>query len=150
MRKLLMVIFFLLTAVYSFSQPDSIYAKVQITSISMTEHREWIDTSIVITLQKFGCSDIVRMGKIDEIEIGFQFELFKSNLGEKNSIQLGIAFFTKEGGKWKMYYEPTYRSTEYKIIGDKSGVSEKDITHVGTGMQGLQVDYQTQVYIIKK
>lgn len=150
MRKYIFIGLLLLQNYFSFSQSDNIYAKVQVTSISMNEHREWIDTSIVIILQKFGCSDIVSMGKIDDLQIGLQFELFKSNLGEKNSIQLGIAFFTKDGGKWKMYHDPIYRSTEYKIIGDESGISEKDIAHAGTGVQDLQADYQTQVYIIKK
>lgn len=150
MKKYLIVILVLLSANFSFSQTDSVYVKVEITSVSINEHRQWIDTSIVVISEKFGPTEIINLGKIDDIEVGFQFELYRSGLAEKDKLILGIAFFTKKEGKWKPYQEPSYRSLEYKTIAGKSGFSEQDISHAGTSIQDLQVDYQTQIYIIKK
>ena len=51
MRKL----FFITSILFwhtSFCQIDSIYARIEIKSISLQEHRTWIDTSIVITREK--------------------------------------------------------------------------------------------------
>jgi hypothetical protein len=150
MKKYIIVILVLLSANCSFSQTDSVYAKVEITSVSINEHRQWIDTSIVVISEKFAPTGIINLGKIDEIEVGFQFELYKSGLAEKDNIILGIAFFTKNEGKWKLYQSPSYRSFEYKTIASKSDLSEKDIAHAGIGIQDLHIDYQTQIYIIKK
>lgn len=150
MRKFPLVIFFLLTAVHSFTQTDSIFAKIEITSVSINEHRSWIDTSIIITLEKFGHTDIISLGKIDSIEIGFQFELLKSYLGEKTIIMNGIAFFTKKDGKWQMHFNPTYRVPECKTVSNRSAISENDFGHAGLGMQDLQIEFKEVCYILKK
>ena len=61
-----------------------------------------------------------------------------------------MAFFTKEEGNWKMYQNPTYGNPEFKTIASRTEISEQDISHASTGIQDLQVEYQTQVYIFKK
>jgi hypothetical protein len=150
MKKYFLMASIFLSSYISFSQTDSVYAKVEITSVSMIEHRKWIDTSIVILLNKFEHTGIINLGKIDEIQIGLQFELFKSDLGEKDKIILGIAFFTKEEEKWKMYQNPIYNPLEYKIIKSKADIVEDEyIGRAGTSIQDLQVEYQTHLFIIR-
>lgn len=150
MRKLVLVIFFLFSAVYSFTQTDSIYAKLEITSVSINEHRSFIDTSIIITLEKFGHTDIISLGKIDTIEVGFQFELLKSYLGEKPIIIKGIAFFIKKDGKWQLHFNPTFRVPECKTISDRSAMSENDFGHAGVGIKDLQIEFKEVCYVLKK
>src|SRR5688500_7138917 len=115
--------FFFITSILfwhtSFCQIDSIYARIEIKSISLQEHRTWIDTSIVITREKFGRSEIISLGTIDGMEIGFQFELLKSRLGETDLLVNGKAYYFKKDGKWQMHSRPTYQAPEFKIVSAK-------------------------------
>src|SRR6188768_700881 len=98
------------------SQVDSIYARIEIKSIYLQEHRTWIDTSIILTLEKVGHSEIISLGKIDSMEIGFQLEILKSQLGKTDLFVGGKAFYFKKDGKWQMHSRPSYHSPEFKIV----------------------------------
>lgn len=149
MRKHLFIICFILSKFYSFSQVDRIYAKIEITSFFFEGQREFVDTSIVVALEKFGHTGIINLGKIDTTEVGFQLELLRSNLGEKEIIVNGIALYTKKDGKWEMHSNPTYQFSVYKTISDKSLISEKDVGHASLTIQELQIDYNQLFYVIK-
>ena len=73
MRKYFLIIS-ILYCYTSSCQVDSIYARIEITSVSLEEHRTWIDTSIIVSLEKLGHSEIISLGKIDSLEIGLQLE----------------------------------------------------------------------------
>ena len=79
----------------------SIYATLEIKSVSWEEHRTWIDTSIVLTLEKLGRTEIISLGKIDSTEIGFQWELLTSRLGQTEIFVNGKAYYLKKDGKWQ-------------------------------------------------
>jgi hypothetical protein len=154
MKKYLFIICFLLSEFYSFSQMDTVYAKIEITSFFLNEQPSFVDTSIVdtsivVTLEKFGRTSIIKLGVIDTTGVGFQLELLKSHLGEKEIMLNGIALFTYKNGKWEMYANPTYQFSNYKTISDKSLISEKDVVHASLAIQGLQVDYKQLYYVIK-
>jgi hypothetical protein len=149
MRKFIFIICFLAAGLYSFSQMDKAYAKIEITSVFINEHRSSIDTSIKIVLEKFGHTDIISLGTIDTTEVGFQLEILKSNLGEKEIMLNGMAFFTKKNGKWEMYSNPVYFSSNCKTISDKSFISEEDAGHASSSIKDIQIDYKQWYYIIK-
>src|SRR5688572_4377383 len=98
MRKYFLIIFILYWHTSS-CQVDSVYARIEITSVSWEEHRTWIDTSIILTLEKFGPGEIISLGKIDDVEIGIQWELLKSRLGGRYFCVWQSLLFQKG---WKM------------------------------------------------
>lgn len=149
MRKYFIIVWLLFHGYCCFSQKDSIYAKIEITSFFFEGHRDFIDTSIMITLEKFGRTDIVELGKVDSTEVGFQLELLKSYLGEKKIIINGIALFTKINGKWEMHSNPIYQFSVCKIISNRKLVSQKDVGNASLTIQDLQIDYNQVFYIIK-
>ncbi len=130
-------------------QVDSIYARIEITSISLEEHRTWIDTSIILTLEKFGHSEIINLGKIDSMEIGLQLEVFKSRLGDTDLLVIGKAYYFKKDGKWQMHSRPTYQSPEFKIVSVKPLKMPDDYGMSTTTIQGLQVEYKEHYFIIR-
>ena len=130
-------------------QVDSIYARIEITSISLEEHRTWIDTSIIVTLEKLGHSEIISLGKIDSLEIGFQLEVFKSRLGETDILVSGKAFYFRKDGKWQMHLRPTYHCPELKIVSSRPSTIPDDYGRGSMGIQGLQVDYKEHLFIIR-
>ena len=148
MRKLFLIVF-ILCGHSSICQIDSIYARVEITSVSLEEHRTWIDTSIIVTLGKIGQSDIISLGTIDGMEIGFQLEVFKSRLGEANLFVSGKAFYFRKDGKWEMHSQPTYRTPEFKIVSSKPSKMPDDYGMTSMTMQGLSVDSKEHYFIIK-
>ena len=139
----------MLSGFYSLAQMDNVYAKIEITSFHFHEQRPFIDTSIVIVLEKFGRSEIISLGTLDGTEVGFQLELLKSNLGEKVIMVNGKAFYTKKDGKWEMHSNPMYQSSEYKTISNKSQITDKDFGLASTTILKLQIDYKQQYYVIK-
>jgi len=148
MRKCL----FLLCIVFSstsFCQRDSIYARLEITSVSWQEHREWIDTSIILTLEKIGRTEIISLGKIDSIEIGFQWELLKSRLGDIETFVSGKAYYLKKDGKWQLHQQPTYQAAEFKIVSAKPSTMPEDYGMTSMTIQGLQLDYKQHYFIVK-
>ena len=151
MRKYFLIISILYWHTSS-CQVDSIYARIEITSVSLEEHRKWIDTSIIVTLQKLGHSEIISLGKIDTLEIGFQWEVFKSRLGETDILVCGKAFYFRKDGKWQMHYRPTYQSPDFKIVSSRPSWIVDDHSGYGgssTGIQGLQVDFKEYYFIIR-
>ena len=148
MRKLCLIVS-ILYGQTCICQVDSIYARVEITSVSLEEHRTWIDTSIFVTLEKIGHSSIISLGTIDGIEIGFQLEVFKSRLGDANLFISGKAFYFRKDGKWEMHAQPTYRSPEFKIVSAKPSKMPDDYGMSRTTMQGLHIDAKEHYFIIK-
>jgi len=130
-------------------QVDSVYARIEITSVSWEEHRTWIDTSIILTLEKFGPGEIISLGKIDDVEIGFQWELLKSRLGGADIFVSGIAYYFRKDGKWQMHQRPTYHSPEFKIVSTKPLTMPDDYGMASTTIQGLQMSYKAHYFIIK-
>jgi hypothetical protein len=130
-------------------QVDNIYARIEITSISLEEHRTWIDTSIILTLEKFGHSEIINLGKIDSLEVGFQLEVSKSRLGDTDLLVIGKAFYFKKDGKWQMHSRPMYQSPEFKIASVKPPKMPDDYGMGATTIQGLQVEYKEHYFIIR-
>jgi hypothetical protein len=149
MRKLFLFIG-LLHSTASFSQIDSIYARIEIKSVSWEEHRTWIDTSIIITFEKLGKTEIINLGMIDGIEIGLQWELLKSRLGEKEVLVNGKAYYLKREGKWEMHQRPTYAYCESKIVSEKPlTMPVDDYGGSSSTIQGLQLEYRERYFIIK-
>ena len=148
MRKYFLIISILYWHTSS-CQVDSIYARIEILSISLEEHRTWIDTSIIVTLDKFGHSEIISLGKIDTLEIGFQLEVFKSRLGETDILVSGKAFYFRKDGKWQMHFRPTYQCPELKIVSSRPSTISDDYGRGSMGIQGLQVDYKEHLFIIR-
>jgi len=149
MRKVLFVAS-LLFCQTSFCQHDSIYAKIEVTSVSWEEYRTWIDTSIIIIIEQFGRTQIISLGKIDSLEIGFQIELSKSRLGDSDIIVSGKAYYFRKGGKWRMHYQPTYQSVQFKIVSEKPlTIPPDDYGGSVTTIHGLQVEYRERYFIIK-
>jgi hypothetical protein len=132
---------------------DRVYAKIEITSFFVDEQQSFedasFDTSIVIILEKFGHTGIIKLGRIDSTEIGFQLELLKSHLGEKEIMLNGMALFINKNGKWEMYSNPTYQFSNYKTISNKSLISEKDVGNASLSIQDWRIDYKQLYYVIK-
>ena len=148
MRKLFFIASILIWHT-SVCQIDSIYARIEIKSVSLDEHLEWIDTFIVITLEKFGRSEIISLGTIDGMEIGFQLALLKSRLGQTDLIINGKAYYLKKDGKWQMHSRPVYQAPEFKIASAKPLTIPDDYGMGGTTIQGLQIDYKEHYFIIR-
>lgn len=148
MRKWFLILCLIFSSA-SFSQIDSIYARIEITSVSLQEHRTWIDTSIILTLTKYGHSDIISLGTIDGMEIGFQWELLKSRLGKTDLLVNGKVYFFRIDGKWQMHSRPTYQSPEFKIVSTRPLTMPDDYGMGATTIQGLQVDYKEHYFIIR-
>ena len=149
MKKYLFVTYLILSQLFPFAQIDSVFARIEITSFSIHEHRPFIDTSIVIVLEKLGRSDIIKLGTIDEIEAGIQLELLKSYLGEKETLVNGIAFYIKKDGKWQLHGNPTYHSSEYKRVSQKPLIIPKDYGMATTTIQGFQIDYKQHYFVLE-
>jgi len=151
MRKYFLIISILYWYTSS-CQVDSIYARIEITSVSLEEHRTWIDTSIIVSLEKLGHSEIISLGKIDSLEIGFQLEVFKSRLGETDILVSGKAFYFRKDGKWQMHFRPTYQCPELKIVSSRPSSIPDDHSGYGgssTRIQGLQVEFKEHYFIIR-
>ena len=149
MRKWVFLLCVLFSSI-AFSQRDSIYATLEIKSVSWEEHRTWIDTSIVLTLEKLGRTEIISLGKIDSTEIGFQWELLTSRLGQTEIFVNGKAYYLKRDGKWQLHQRPTYSAVEFKTVSTKPLTIPEDYYLGGaTTIQGLQIDYKEYYFIIK-
>ena len=133
----------------AFSQRDSIYARLEITSVSWEEHRTWIDTSIILTLEKIGRTEIISVGKIDSTEIGFQWELLKSRLGNTEIYVSGKAYYLKKDGKWQMHHQPTYQAAEFKVVSTKPSTMPEDYGMASMTIQRLQLDYKQHYFIVR-
>ena len=132
---------------------DRVYAKIEITSFFVDKQQSFdeasFDTSIVIILENFGHTGIIKLGRIDSMEVGFQLELLKSHLGEKEIMLDGMALFTKKNGKWRMYSNPIYQFSNYKIISNKSLISKKDVGNASLNILDLRIDYKQLYYVIR-
>ena len=148
MRKCF-VIFVLLYGHTSICQVDSIYARIEIKSVSQEKIRSKIKPPVIITLDKLGHSDIISLGEIDGTEIGIQVELITSQLGDSNIFVIGKAFYLKKDGRWQMHFQPSYQTAAFKIVSSKPSKMPEDYGEASTGIQDLQVNYKEHYFIIR-
>ena len=107
------------------------------------------DTSIVITPDRFGHSQIRSLGRLDSVEVGIQLELLESHLGNKEIILNGIALFTRNKGAWKLYSNPVYRYSNYKTANKKLPISDTLHHSSSLTIEDITIDYNDAYYIMK-
>ena len=75
-------------------------------------------------MRKMGCTEMITLGQIGGEEIGIQLELVKSALGKDPLIIVGMTFFQKVKGEWKMSKYAQYQKADFTSIHDKSEMKE--------------------------
>ena len=155
MKNILCYLTVVLFATKSSAQLDSIYAKIKITSISFKGKPLKLSTPKILTLTSFGTTEITSLGIINGDEIGLQFELLKSSLGNEFSMVSGKGYFFKRDGVWEMIKITNYQTCGFKVISDKSNIYEKDFSQSGASVEEvktgkeLSINYWERYYIIK-
>jgi hypothetical protein len=124
------------------AQGDSIRAEILVTNFSVADKVVKLDSPILIFLGKTGCSDIVILGKFDGEEIGIQFELITSYIGNTPSIIKGYAFFHRKDGNWKISSLTQYQKVDLiKRSPGKLLMGPEDFSISSFGLGALSGEY---------
>ena len=155
MRQLFSIILLIARPCLIFAQSDSLYAEIQVKSFTYNGKTCKLKKPKIIILETYGRSEIISLGSVENNEIGLQFEILKSKLGDTTLVINGKGYFLKKDGRWKMSKMSDFYQSNCKVILDKSEISDKDfvlggVSHTSiTTKQELSLEYVCRFYIFK-
>jgi hypothetical protein len=94
--KTLITLIFLACSSVSQSQIKNVYGEYQLTGMAYKEDTLRLKFPLIISLTDYGRTPIISVGRIGGTYYGIRLELLKSNVGLKEEVILGKAFFAKD------------------------------------------------------
>jgi hypothetical protein len=132
--KTLITLIFLACSSVSQSQIKNVYGEYQLTGMAYKEDTLRLKFPLIISLTDYGRTPIISVGRIGGTYYGIRLELLKSNVGLKEEVILGKAFFAKDiEGEWKEIYAGVYNKKEI-ILSNPSPLPE--VPEWATGSEG--------------
>jgi hypothetical protein len=95
------------------AQTRSILTEIHINEFAYKEDTLKLSTPKLISINKFGCSDIISLGRIKTKEFAIQIESFISQLGKSERLVIGKLFYVKKLSAWEKLSEPEYIEVDY-------------------------------------
>ena len=154
MNKQIFILALTLIGIKAFPQTDTIYAEMKIKMLSFEGDTLKFDQPKIVSLEKYGTSEIISLGILKGQEIGLQFEMTRGMLGNKNMMINGYAFFLKHEGEWRIGDRAQYQYSAHKIISDKSHIRTRDAQHCSSSSliekdKHIGIQYNDRYYMIK-
>jgi hypothetical protein len=147
-KALLPLILFFCCNSVSAQQP-SFHGHFKLKKLAGKDFVNSVDLSHSISITGPGKTQIYEIGSIDGNIVGMQMETLTSNLSDSLSLVFGVAYYTKQNEKWVLYAPPSYRTATYKLVSSRHECDDGFYSHLGLGMQDLQVQFYYRFYSIR-
>lgn len=103
-----------------------------------------------ITINKLGCSDIITIGQILNLEFGIQIETLVSQIGQAERLVVGKVFYIKKGRSWELVVQPQYSEELFNIsVQGKSNNTYELGQGGGSWDESFYIEYQYRYTLIK-
>lgn len=150
MQRLYLIAFFIIGQGLFATAQTSITADILVQTVSYKGDTVK-NVNKLISIDKFGVTSIIPIGRTKDAEFGLRIEILKSNLLNDDVFIVGRAYYIKEGKQWKLIYNTEHSARPFKYLKSNGKKSDDDMLIAGesSGEYDFEVELWERYYLKK-